>query len=75
MRKTSRLAVFLLTFLVALLILNHPSNIITARAVQRIDVNFTFKVVNGSWSDGTKSDKTVNLWRYDNEDKVLTLND
>ncbi len=75
MKKTSRLAVFLLTFLLALLTINHPSNIITAHAVRRIDVNFTFKVVNGSWSDGTKADKTVNLWRYDNEDKVLTLND
>ncbi|WP_034443523.1 InlB B-repeat-containing protein [Butyrivibrio sp. AE2032] len=74
MKKTSRSAVFLLTFLLALLTIIHPSNTMTAHAVSRIDVNFTFKVVHGSWSDGTKADKVVNLWRYDNEDKSLTLN-
>ena len=40
---------------------------------QTISRTVTFKVVNGSWDDGTTADKTVTYSRYDNEDLVLTL--
>ena len=40
---------------------------------QLISYDVTFKVVNGSWNDGTTADKTVTLSRYDNEDKALVL--
>lgn len=39
----------------------------------KVTVNVTFKVKNGSWNDGTKTNKTKNLWRYENEDLALQL--
>ena len=38
-----------------------------------ISATITFKVVNGSWNDGTTANKTVTLWRYENENKALVL--
>ena len=38
-----------------------------------VNVNITFKVKNGSWNDNSTEDKTINLWRYENEDKALIL--
>ena len=38
-----------------------------------VNVNVTFKVKNGSWNDGTRANKTKNLWRYENQDLALQL--
>ena len=40
---------------------------------ETITKTVTFKVVNGSWDDGTTADKTVTLSRLENEDKALVL--
>ena len=38
-----------------------------------ISYDVTFKVVNGAWNDGTTSDKTVTLSKYESEDLALVL--
>ena len=38
-----------------------------------ISHDITFKVNNGTWSDGTKDEKKVTVWRYENEEKTLNL--
>ena len=40
-----------------------------------ISVTVTFKVVNGSWGDGTREDKTVVLTGLEGDDLLLTIDD
>ena len=48
---------------------------VTSIILAEITQTVTFKVVNGSWDDGTTADKTVTLSRLENEDKALVLKD
>ena len=43
------------------------------RTQTKIVYPITFKVVGGSWDDGTSADKRVDLSRYDDEDLALVL--
>lgn len=43
------------------------------RTKTKIVYPITFKVVGGSWDDGTSADKRVDLSRYDDEDLALVL--
>ena len=46
--------------------------VLYARWIESYDV--TFKVNNGSWSDGETDDVKKNYWKYSDEDKTLVLN-
>ncbi len=52
-----------------------PLRTIWLNVDERITFNVTFRVVGGSWNDGTTEDKTVKLSRYSSEDLALTLSD
>ena len=47
--------------------------VLYTKFVNKISYEVTFKVNNGSWSDGTNNTKTVTIWRYEDEDKTLVL--
>ena len=49
--------------------------VLYTKFVNKISYEVTFKVNNGSWSDGTNNTKTVTIWRYEDEDKTLILKD
>lgn len=43
------------------------------RSTPIISYNVTFKVENGSWNSGSRDDIVVTLWRYENVDLALVL--
>ena len=54
---------------------DYASSLKEIKIPELISYKVTFRVIGGSWNDGSTADKTVTLSRYDNEDKALVLQD
>lgn len=52
---------------------DYASELTEVTIPELISYTVTFKVKNGSWNDGTSTEKKVTLSRCDNEDKALVL--